>query len=93
MADPRWRRGVAWGTPRSGHPEGAVIHHIVAVLENVDRVALDDGDRARLRLIALVHDTFKCDVDRSRPAAATTTMRCLRAGSLPSSPTMLRCCS
>ena len=67
VSDSRWRRGVAWGAPREGHPEGTVVLHVVAVLENVERIALDDRDRARLRFIALVHDTFKADVDPSEP--------------------------
>jgi RimJ/RimL family protein N-acetyltransferase len=66
-ADPAWRAGVAWGEPRSGHPEGTVIAHVADVLANVDRVAADAGDRERLRFAALVHDAFKGDVDRSRP--------------------------
>ncbi len=66
-ADPAWRAGVAWGEPRSGHPEGTVLAHVGDVLGNVDRVALDAADRERLRLAAIVHDAFKGDVDRSRP--------------------------
>jgi RimJ/RimL family protein N-acetyltransferase len=66
-ADPAWRAGVAWGEPRSGHPEGTVIAHVADVLANVERIALDPADRARLRLAAIVHDAFKGDVDRSRP--------------------------
>jgi RimJ/RimL family protein N-acetyltransferase len=66
-ADPAWRAGVVWGEPRSGHPEGTVIAHVAEVLANVERVALDPADRARLRLAAIVHDAFKADVDRSRP--------------------------
>ena len=66
-ADPAWRAGVAWGEPRSGHPEGTVLAHVGDVLANVDRVALDADDRERLRLAALVHDAFKGDVDRSLP--------------------------
>ncbi len=41
--------------------------HIVEVLANVDRVSLGPADRERLRLIALVHDAFKHQVDRARP--------------------------
>jgi hypothetical protein len=67
ISDPRWLRGVAWGEPRDGHPEGAVVLHVVAVLENVERLALDDRDRDRLRFIALVHDSLKADVDPSKP--------------------------
>jgi HD domain len=58
-ADPEWRKGVEWGKARRGHPEGAVKHHIAHVLENVDREATSPEERRRLRLAALVHDTFK----------------------------------
>ena len=67
MDDPEWRRGVRWGRPRRGHPEGSVLAHIHEVLDNVDRVADSPEQRERLRLIALVHDSFKAGVDRSRP--------------------------
>jgi HD domain-containing protein len=67
MDDPVWVEGVAWGDPRPGHPEGAVTHHIVEVLANVDRVAVSPRDRERLRLIALIHDACKSQVDRNRP--------------------------
>ena len=66
-ADPEWEAGAAWGDPRPGHPEGAVAAHIEEVLSNIEGVALDPGDRERLRFVALVHDTFKHRVDRSRP--------------------------
>ena len=54
-----WQRGVRWGKRRPGHPEGQVLHHIVEVLANVERYFGDTPLRERLRLIALVHDTFK----------------------------------
>jgi hypothetical protein len=67
IADPAWQEGARWGEPRPGHLEGSVASHIAEVLSNVDRYALDQHDRARLRLVALVHDTFKYKVDQSRP--------------------------
>ncbi len=67
VADPEWQEGAAWGDPRPGHPEGAVVLHIEEVLANVDEVALDPGDRERLRFVALIHDTFKHRVDRDQP--------------------------
>lgn len=66
VADPEWQAGAAWGRPRRGHPEGAVSAHVAEVLANVDRVAIGAEDRERLRFVALVHDTFKYRVDRSR---------------------------
>jgi HD domain len=70
IADPAWQEGARWGEPRPGHPEGTVASHIAEVLSNVDRHAVDRDDRARLRLAALVHDTFKYRVDQSRPKVA-----------------------
>ena len=58
-AEPEWREGIEWGQPRRGHPEGAVKHHIADVLSNVEREASSAEERRRLRLAALVHDTFK----------------------------------
>jgi len=57
--EPEWQEGVEWGTARLGHPEGAVKHHIADVLANVEREAISPEDRRRLRLAALVHDSFK----------------------------------
>jgi len=66
VADPEWQEGAAWGDPRPGHPEGAVAAHIEEVLSNVDDVAVDERDRERLRLVALIHDTFKYRVVRGQ---------------------------
>jgi len=65
--DPVWLEGVEWGRPRHGHPEGAVKGHIAAVLDNVDGFYQDSPWRKQLRLIALIHDTFKHEVDMDRP--------------------------
>ena len=65
-ADPAWREGADWGRPRPGHPEGTVKAHIATVLDNVDRFYGDNVDRDKLRLIALIHDTFKYQVDTDR---------------------------
>ena len=61
-ADQQWLVGIAWGTARPGHPEGRVVFHIRDVLDNIDRFFSGAGDRSRLRLIALTHDTFKYQV-------------------------------
>lgn len=66
-AAPGWREGIEWGHPRPGHPEGAVKFHIAEVLTNVERHAEDAEQRARLRLIALAHDSWKHLVDRTKP--------------------------
>jgi len=64
-ADPEWTEGVQWGMPRPGHPEGRVLLHIRDVLNNVDHFFGDSSDRVSLRLIALIHDTFKYQAARS----------------------------
>lgn len=66
-ADGEWQAGARWGEPRSGHPEGRIADHIAEVLANVDRQAGSAEERERRRLPALVHDTLKHEVDRSRP--------------------------
>jgi len=56
LGEPELRRGWAWGRPRRGHPEGAVKHHVAAMLA---AIAPDDPRREDLRLLTLLHDTFK----------------------------------
>jgi hypothetical protein len=65
--DAEFITGASYGKPRKGHPEGQVIYHVKEVLENIDKWYGDDEDRQDLRLIALVHDTFKHKVDRNKP--------------------------
>lgn len=66
-ADPEWRKGVIWGKPRTGHLEGPIKYHIVDVLANIDRQCVTAEERRALRLIALIHDTFKYRVDETKP--------------------------
>jgi len=63
--DPDFAIGAMWGKPRNGHPEGQVIYHIGHVLKNVDKYSSAEN-RATLRLIAIIHDTFKYKVDRTK---------------------------
>ena len=72
-ADPDWQAGIAWGEPRRGHPEGRVVWHIRDVLGNVETLYAASAQRARLRLIALIHDSFKYQVDRNAPRSPTNT--------------------
>jgi hypothetical protein len=65
--DPDFIAGCSYGKIRSGHPEGKIILHIKEVLGNVDKFYGEDDDRLDLRLIALVHDTFKHKVDQTKP--------------------------
>lgn len=65
---PEFQKGLIWGEPRFGHPEGTVALHVREVLANIDKLPeLDKSDRRALRLIAYAHDTFKYAEDRSRP--------------------------
>jgi hypothetical protein len=66
LLTPEFSKGLYWGTPRYGHPEGAVIYHIVEVLENIERLMLTPIERETLRLVALVHDTFKFKEEQLR---------------------------
>lgn len=59
-------QGVMNGKPRRGHPEGEVIYHIGHVLENVDKYS-NKENRENLRLIAIIHDSFKYKVDGTKP--------------------------
>jgi hypothetical protein len=58
--------GALYGKPRRGHPEGKVLYHIREVLDNVDKYS-DETNRRDLRLIALIHDTFKYMVNSNLP--------------------------
>lgn len=65
-----WIEGANWGMPRRGHPEGQVVYHVLEVLKNVDTWCKEHNtpnvDRSKLRVIAMIHDTFKHKVDRSQ---------------------------
>jgi hypothetical protein len=69
MEDSNWQEGLFFGKPRYGHPEGKIIKHIYEVLENVEnlRLQIPDKEYKDLRLITLIHDTFKHKVDESKP--------------------------
>jgi hypothetical protein len=56
LADPQLQAGLGWGTPRPGHPEGSVGEHVRGLLA---QIADDDPLRDDLRLLAIVHDSFK----------------------------------
>ncbi len=60
-----FRYGMLWGEPRFGHPEGKVAYHVREVLDNVEQVTMPPSDLEKLRLIALVHDTFKYEEIRT----------------------------
>jgi hypothetical protein len=62
---PEFLEGLFWGMPRYGHPEGKVLYHIREVLDNIEKLTVSTLDRERLRLVAIVHDTFKYIENRS----------------------------
>jgi hypothetical protein len=73
-SDPEWQEGVEWGEPRFGHWEGPVKYHIVDVLSNIETIShleSDTEERRKLRLIALIHDAFKYQVDETKPKIGT----------------------
>lgn len=67
LEDPEFCRGLQWGVPRFGHPEGSIMAHILEVNENIDRLPVDAETRRRLRIICWVHDTFKHIEDKGNP--------------------------
>ena len=67
MADAQFRKGLLWGKPRYGHPEGQILFHILDILDNIELLGVDPNTRRQLRLIAFVHDTFKAFEDRGSP--------------------------
>jgi hypothetical protein len=69
IADPDLREGLAWGKPRSGHPEGSVGAHVADLLETIDRWGETGRRRAELRFLALVHDSMKVRVREWLPKA------------------------
>ena len=66
LSDEDFRKGITWGKPRKGHPEGQVMYHIGHVLKNVDLYSTP-GNREKLRLISIIHDSFKYKVDSTKP--------------------------
>ncbi len=68
LKQPEFLKGLDWGFPRYGHPEGKVLYHVQEVLENINKITtLSPITRKRLRLITFVHDTFKYEEDKNRP--------------------------
>ncbi len=56
-SDPALLRGLAWGRPRPGHPEGSVGSHVAEILAAITEPP--GRRRAELRFLALVHDACK----------------------------------
>lgn len=69
--DPRYQKNIAWGKPRSGHPEGSVAAHISELEQNLNhlRPRLTNDETGRLRLLIHTHDTFKAEAVEGVPIA------------------------
>lgn len=68
VGHPDFLVGVQWGNPRRGHPEGSVLNHIAKILAGIERMDQfpetapyqnDPSMRTALRVLTLLHDTFK----------------------------------
>jgi hypothetical protein len=57
--DPVIVRGLAWGEPRAGHPEGPVGRHVADLLTAIDEWGVREPRRGELRFVALLHDSLK----------------------------------
>lgn len=57
--DPVLARGLGWGEPRSGHPEGSVEAHVADLLRTLDEWHEPEPRRSELRLLAILHDALK----------------------------------
>jgi hypothetical protein len=66
-SDPQLLRGLGWGEPRAGHPEGPVGTHVSHLLETLDASGETGERRDMLRFITLVHDAFKSQVREALP--------------------------
>jgi len=60
--DPVVLRGLAWGEPRTGHPEGSVGAHVGDLLRLIDEWGEEGVRRSELRFVTLVHDALKYKV-------------------------------
>ena len=67
LQNEQFRRGLVWGLPRYGHPEGTIWRHILEVCANIDALPVDADTRRKLRTVCWVHDTFKHIEHRGNP--------------------------
>lgn len=65
--DPDLLAGLAWGKPRKAHPEGRIGNHVADLLREIDDFGETGERRAMLRVVALLHDSFKGDVKQWLP--------------------------
>jgi hypothetical protein len=65
-SDPELLKGLAWGKPRRGHPEGPVGTHVADLLRTLESWDEPAPRRSELRFMALVHDALKNKVQHWR---------------------------
>jgi hypothetical protein len=58
-SDPELLEGLAWGKPRSGHPEGTVAKHVCDLIRELEERGEEGERRTLLRFVILVHDSMK----------------------------------
>src|SRR6267154_2807282 len=56
--DPEMLRGLAWGEPRAGHPEGPVGTHVSHLLEALERSG-ESGERRELLRVGENHHAMR----------------------------------
>jgi len=64
ISNPRYQKNIAYGEPRSGHPEGKVKYHIAELEENLEKLAsrgISEEQYWKLKFLIHVHDTFKAE--------------------------------
>ena len=67
LGQPEIQTGLDWGVPRYGHPEGKVVFHVREIYENINKLDIEEGLRSELRLVALLHDSFKYMEHKGNP--------------------------
>ena len=67
LSQPDVQQGLRWGKSRRGHPEGIVGLHVQQILDRIDQLNEPNEVKEQLRLMAILHDTFKYKVDISKP--------------------------
>jgi len=67
VRDPQLLDGLAWGKPRKAHPEGRIGNHVADLLREIDAAGETGERRALLRVVALLHDSFKGEVTKWLP--------------------------
>jgi len=67
LIDKELQTGLSWGKPRRGHPEGAVKFHVKEIWDLINQGSYTIHETRLLRILALLHDSFKYKVDTTQP--------------------------